>query len=291
MPDQVNDERPRPWAWFDHKIIDEYGPKVGAYGVAVYMALAKFADNQTRTCYPSIPTLARLLAMSRRKVVYTLNDLQHHKLIRIRERPKAGGSHLYCLLPLPGTLAPDAALAPDAVVPLHEVQPPLHEVQPPPAPGATELDLVELDSMNKKSISAPHESPSDAGACQTTSPKKAGALPESQQPGDLHPKVVEAIHAMVSYQFHCLANPLKLNERFWDGQIELIDSTGLLTVYEILKQVDAYYAANPEKLVLTRNEKAARKRMGYGIQFALNQAQKEIRIAKARAQRSTRTLD
>ena len=133
---------------------------------------------------------------------------------------------------------------------------------------------------------APESLPSHDGLTQTSSPKKQRALPESQQLGEIHPKVIEAILAMVTSQFHCLANPNKLNERFWDAQIELIDSIGLLTIYEILKSVDAYYTRKPEKVLMTRTEKAARARMGFAIEYAIKEAQKEERIVQARAQRT-----
>jgi hypothetical protein len=42
----------------DNIIVDEYGEKIGAIGVAVYNVLARHADRQTGICYPCIGTIA-----------------------------------------------------------------------------------------------------------------------------------------------------------------------------------------------------------------------------------------
>lgn len=103
-----------------------------------------------------------------------------------------------------------------------------------------------------------------------TPPKRR--LPKGQQPGELHPNTIDAIQSMSVEAFHCLTNPNKLNEIFWDSQITLIQKARVLTFAEVIAKVDAYYSANEQKWPLS--EVAARKRMGYAINFALEQAQK-----------------
>jgi hypothetical protein len=54
--------QPRPHTYrVDNIIIDDYGEKIGAIGVAIYNVLARFADRQTGICYPSIGTIAKKL--------------------------------------------------------------------------------------------------------------------------------------------------------------------------------------------------------------------------------------
>lgn len=116
----------------------------------------------------------------------------------------------------------------------------------------------------------PAPSPVDyAPATLRTPPKK---LPKSQQPGELVPELTAAILALTTEEFHCLAKPTKLNEEFWDAQVAMIDAAGVITIYEALLNVDAYYARHPEKR--PRSENGARRRMGFGLMFALEQAQK-----------------
>ena|SRR5438093_4633783 len=48
--------QPRPNTYrIDNIILDDYGEKIGAIGIAVYNALARYADRQTGDCYPCKP--------------------------------------------------------------------------------------------------------------------------------------------------------------------------------------------------------------------------------------------
>lgn len=51
--------------WADNEIFDIYGPKLGAHGFAVYMALAKHAMNNSGECRTSISKIAAQLGMSK----------------------------------------------------------------------------------------------------------------------------------------------------------------------------------------------------------------------------------
>ena len=48
----------------DNAIIDDFGPKIGAHGVAVYHALNRFADRQTGECWPKIKKIGAKLRLS-----------------------------------------------------------------------------------------------------------------------------------------------------------------------------------------------------------------------------------
>jgi hypothetical protein len=85
----------------DNIIIDEYGEKIGAIGVAIYNVLARHADRETGICYPSIRLIAKKLALGRTTVKKYLRILLNHCLIAISSRLSDEGdptSNLYTLL-------------------------------------------------------------------------------------------------------------------------------------------------------------------------------------------------
>jgi GntR family transcriptional regulator len=94
--------QPRPNSFrVDNIIIDEYGEKIGAIGVAIYNVLARHADRETGICYPGIRLIARKLALGRTTVKKYLRILLNHCLIAISPRLSDEGdptSNLYMLL-------------------------------------------------------------------------------------------------------------------------------------------------------------------------------------------------
>jgi hypothetical protein len=85
----------------DNIIIDEYGEKIGAIGVAIYNVLARHADRQTGICYPCIGTIAKKLKLGRTTVKKYLRILLNHCLIAIAPRMSEAGdptSNSYMLL-------------------------------------------------------------------------------------------------------------------------------------------------------------------------------------------------
>lgn len=86
----ARDARTPGWYWSDNDLIDHYGPLIGAYGIAVYSALARYADRDGRS-FPSYNKLAKQLHMSRMKVISTIKDLADYGLITIEQRLDARG--------------------------------------------------------------------------------------------------------------------------------------------------------------------------------------------------------
>lgn len=85
----------------DNIIIDDYGEKIGAIGVAIYNVLARYADRQTGICYPCIGTIAKKLKLGRTTVKKYLRILLNHCLIAIAPRQSDAGdptSNFYILL-------------------------------------------------------------------------------------------------------------------------------------------------------------------------------------------------
>jgi Helix-turn-helix domain len=94
--------QPRPNTYrIDNIIVDDYGEKIGAIGIAVYNALARYADRQTGVCYPCIGTIARKLKLGRTTVKKYLRILLKYDLIAITSRWDEQGdptSNSYLLL-------------------------------------------------------------------------------------------------------------------------------------------------------------------------------------------------
>ena len=83
------------WYWIDRKVLRLYARRLGASGIAVYNALAYFADSKTQSCYPARKTIARILGVSRRTVTRKIKLLDELGLVRIE---KARSSFRYLLL-------------------------------------------------------------------------------------------------------------------------------------------------------------------------------------------------
>jgi len=98
MPDILRDGRRRGWFHIDNALLDDFGARIGAYGVAVYAALARHADAKG-VCFPSYQGIADKLGVSRRQVIRTVAVLVEHGLIRVQTRrlPGKRPQNLYVL--------------------------------------------------------------------------------------------------------------------------------------------------------------------------------------------------
>lgn len=97
--DEVRDGRRPGHFWIDNEILDDYGAKLGAHAMAVYMVLARYSNNGV--CFPATSTIGKDLNMSRPTVIKALQALKDAGLILIEERkmPVRGQtSNLYTLL-------------------------------------------------------------------------------------------------------------------------------------------------------------------------------------------------
>jgi DNA-binding MarR family transcriptional regulator len=90
-------------------IIDTHGRTLGAIGVGIYAALARYADRKTGECWPAIAKLERVLGLARSTVKVYLHKLEAVGLIEIEERWDEAGdrtTNLYTLLdPSPAVIA------------------------------------------------------------------------------------------------------------------------------------------------------------------------------------------
>lgn len=98
----VRDARDENWLWMRRELIREHGEELGAYGVAVYAALASYADKKQKA-FPSYSSIAELLGCSRRKVISCIKQLRELGWVGIENRHSNGEptSNQYYLLPCP----------------------------------------------------------------------------------------------------------------------------------------------------------------------------------------------
>ena len=101
MPISVRDNRGGEWWWAHNAIIDRYAPAIGAYGVAVYCALCRYAGRDQQT-WVSQRTLREHLGLADATVRKALRALQDAALVEIEEQKDDRGrtTNLYTLLPV-----------------------------------------------------------------------------------------------------------------------------------------------------------------------------------------------
>jgi DNA-binding transcriptional ArsR family regulator len=92
---EIRDLRNGDWYWIDRVILHSYGQKLKASGIAVYNALASFANFKTQTCFPTQEVIAQLIGLSPRTVRRKVRLLIELGLIKV-ERKR--GSAIYYLL-------------------------------------------------------------------------------------------------------------------------------------------------------------------------------------------------
>jgi len=101
---EIRDIRDGGWFWADNELIDKYGKIIGPYGIAVYMGLARYANNNK--CWPSLKTIAKNIGTSRPTVKKAIDKLQATGLITVlRRRTSEGDSdtNLYTLEKIKGS--------------------------------------------------------------------------------------------------------------------------------------------------------------------------------------------
>ena len=98
----VRDRRGGHWAWFHHAIIDDYGPLIGPYGIAVYACLCRHAGGE-ETTFVGQGTIARAIGAGRTSVNLAVAKLRELGLIEVESRVDEYGrtTNTYTLLDPP----------------------------------------------------------------------------------------------------------------------------------------------------------------------------------------------
>lgn len=96
---RIRDRRKAGWFRIDDEIIEVYGPVIGVHGIAVYAALAKYA-NRDQESHPGLRRLCKELKIGRKKLLDTLELLKENGLIDIEPGDRVN-VNVYTLLDIP----------------------------------------------------------------------------------------------------------------------------------------------------------------------------------------------
>jgi hypothetical protein len=172
---------------------------LGPYSLAVYNALACFADNDTQSAYPSYQTIADLIGCSRRKVVDAITELEKYNLIARHKRYNHQGqtSNLIELLHR------DEWLPPTDAKPVSAPPAPLESASPAPSRGASPAPELSPDSLSSPNLKqggadAPPTPPSEkskstAKKRKTRTPKHSSIETYRRATGRYPPKATEPL--------------------------------------------------------------------------------------------------
>lgn len=86
----IRDKRRAEWFWMNKAIMDDYGPKIGSHGIAVYAFLCRCANEQGHAI-PSIRFIARQVNLSTNTVMKYLDILSAYHLIECKRRVDDAG--------------------------------------------------------------------------------------------------------------------------------------------------------------------------------------------------------
>jgi len=184
----------------ENSLIDRFGSKLKAPGLAVYAALKRHANSKSGEAYVGVEKIGAKLSLSKRSTYRYLQLLEELKLIRI---VRMSERTIYYVLPVPRTASqtPQSDLGPlFEAVPLETLSATTdtqchqrHDVLPPAAQGCAtggnrnkeEQDLFNKTSLNKTDLNKtgkkeppPEPTPdSEAEALESATPDlPAGAL-------------------------------------------------------------------------------------------------------------------
>jgi hypothetical protein len=91
MPIPTEIRRLSPFTIVPVRLIDD--PDLGSYEKLIYMVLCRFADNQTKHCFPSLARVAELAKCSRPTVVKSIRKLIEMGWVKKFKREMEHGQH------------------------------------------------------------------------------------------------------------------------------------------------------------------------------------------------------
>lgn len=253
MSEQVKDGRPGRF-WMDDDVIDRFGSKLGAFGIAVYTMLCRRADKNGES-YPSLRRMSEDLGISERQAKRELKKLRDLKLIAIEVRRNERGQHkpnVYTILQLPGA-----------------------SESPGFSPGASE-------SKDRGPVSPPKEDPkSKEGLEELTNVRSSSGKPQSDEKAEEEKQTEEkgislekfvvqnAYDAMLragyrilpdEYRFHLgRAKDMLAKDKPTDEEIEALPEAFVQT-FEIQGKADAVSALRELRRGRNREKRIAESR-------------------------------
>jgi DNA-binding MarR family transcriptional regulator len=98
---EVRDIRDSDWYWISRNVLEDFAPKIGVIGLALYNAYASYAREKGKA-FPSQKTIAKKLGISLKTVRKYNKILVENNLIKIESGKKSGKSNIVTLLKVRG---------------------------------------------------------------------------------------------------------------------------------------------------------------------------------------------
>jgi DNA-binding Lrp family transcriptional regulator len=83
------------WFWINKKVLQLFSRSLKSSGLAVYNALASYANSKNQACFPTQKVIAELIGMSKRTVIRRIRQLKELGLIGVERK---GNRSVYRLL-------------------------------------------------------------------------------------------------------------------------------------------------------------------------------------------------
>ena len=94
---EVRDIKDGDWYWIPRKVFEDYAPKIGVIGLALYNAYSSYA-REKGVAFPSQKKIAEKLNVSVKTIIKYNKILQENGLIKIERRRGKGKTNLVTLL-------------------------------------------------------------------------------------------------------------------------------------------------------------------------------------------------
>jgi biotin operon repressor len=94
---EVRDIGDSDWYWIPRVVFEEYTPKIGVIGLALYNAYSSYARDKG-VAFPSQRTLAEKLGLSIKTIIKYNRILETNGLIKIERKKGKGKTNLITLL-------------------------------------------------------------------------------------------------------------------------------------------------------------------------------------------------
>lgn len=98
---EIRDLRNGDWFWIHRNILENYTPKIGIIGLALYNTYASHAREKGK-CFPSQKRISEILKISIPTIIKYNKILEAHKLIKIDSGKKDGEANIISLLRVRG---------------------------------------------------------------------------------------------------------------------------------------------------------------------------------------------
>lgn len=90
--DELVDKREPGFYIIDDEIVDEYGPKIGPLGLAVYNVLVRHVHKHGKSSFPSYQTIAVKLGITRNSSIKCVSILLKEGVIGKKSRTSESGA-------------------------------------------------------------------------------------------------------------------------------------------------------------------------------------------------------